>query len=324
MFEFLKNRAYPIGIDLGNDGLKMIQLAENGSGITLIAGRTENRPVSIEPGTCNWQKWAIDAMKRLTANGSFRGKDVTATIPAAQVFVEHTRMPKTADGKIEDALLARIKQKLPFDCAREQVMTKYIPAEDDNVLVLVTERAIIDRHLAIYEKAALHIKAITAWPTALAQCYAKFFGRRQSDLEAVVMLLCIEPDHTNLVICRHKNLLFARSISIAAPNLEDERTINRLVMEIDSSKRQFSSIYRNVQMERLIFLTGQVVDKETCGAIAKQLEIPAQMGDCLAAIKITDLSGLGIDRRNPVTIRPNGSQRPKPVNWTTAFGLSLS
>jgi Tfp pilus assembly PilM family ATPase len=336
MLRILRNHAYsrfpilrciakcgPIGVDLGDDTLKVAQLGNNEKGIKLIAGGSENRPEDVEPGSGDWQRWAIEAIRRLTGNGKFRGRDVIAAVPASEVFIEHMKMPKIKDGpakvkkgiwgpdvRLRDAIFSKIKQKLPFET--DDAMIKYIPTEQDNVLVIVAERNKIDRYLAIYEKANLRIKSIAVWPAALTNSYVKFFGRRKADIEAIVMLLDIETNYTNVVICRHKNLLFARSIPIGEKQFDDEKMITRLALELNACRRNFSSMHRKAQIERLIFLSGQAVNMDICTAIAKQLEIPAQRGDCLKAVDIGESCGSGIDRR--------GCQ----FSWATAFGLSLS
>jgi len=310
MLRFLKNHTYPIGVDMGDDTVKMVQLANNGKGISLIAGGSETRPADVKPGSGDWQRWAIEIVKKLTANGEFRGRDVIAAMPAHEVFIDHIKMPKVNDNKPEDAILSKIKQKLPFEA--DNAMIKYITTEQDNALIIATERKKIDRHLAIYEKANLQIKSIGVWPIALTNSYTNFFGRRKADIDATVMLLDIETNYTNAVICRHKNLLFARSIPIGTEQLETEKNVTRLVFELTACKRYLSSMQRKTQIERLIFLSGQTENRNICSTIAKQLEMPAQTGDCLAAVEIEEPNGSGIDRRNC------------QVNWATAFGLSLS
>jgi type IV pilus assembly protein PilM len=325
MFGLLKSRAYSIGVDIGDDSLKLVQLAENGNGMDLIASRSEERPEDIKPGGGKWQRWAIDTIRQLTGNGDFRGREVVAAMPAADVFIEHLKMPKTDKSKLEDAVFSRIKQKLPFEPLRDNTVLKCLTTEDDNALVMAMERRIIDVHLAIYEKAGLQLRAINVWPMALTNCYARFFGRRKSDLEAVVMLIDVEAAHTNVVICRHRKLLFARSISIGSKQLADEQAITRLVLELTGCKRHFSSIYRSAKkVERLIFLSGQAADKQECASIAKQLEMPAQIGDCLAAVRITDPYRLGIDRRISASDRVTAVPGQERINWAIAFGLSLS
>jgi len=73
------------------------QLENNEKGINLIAGGSENRPEDAEPGSSNRQRWAIEAIRRLTANDRFRGRYVIAAIPASELFIDHIKMPKITD-----------------------------------------------------------------------------------------------------------------------------------------------------------------------------------------------------------------------------------
>jgi len=338
MFGFWKNHAYsrvpilqltakwyPIGVDIGDDSLKLVQLGNDGNGMTLIACGNENRPDDVKPGSGDWQRWAIETIQRLTVNSDFQGRRAITAMPASEVFIDHIRVPKKNAGKLEDAIFSKVKQKLPFEAVRNNVMIKHIPTKDNNILVMATERKIIDRHLAVYEKAGLVIKSIGAWPVALTNCYTRFFGMRKSDIEAIVMLICIEANCTNAVICHHKNLLFARSIPIGNKELNDEKVVTRLVLELIACRRHFGSIYQNAQVERAIFLSSNAVDRKVCATVAKQLEMSAQMGDCLAAVKIADSCRLARDHerdkeRSGTTI----DRRDSRVNWAITFGLSLS
>jgi Tfp pilus assembly PilM family ATPase len=178
--------------------------------------------------------------------------------------------------------------------------------------VIAAEREKINRLLAIYENVNLQIMSMGVWPAALINCYVKFFGRRKTDVQSVVLLLDIGTNYTNVVICRHRNLLFARSIPIGTSQLGTAQAgeTTGLVTELTAYRRQLGLMYKNAQIERLIFISGQSVSKNIYTDIAEQLELSAHIGECLAAVEIT-LPG-GIERRENQT------------NWATAFGLSLS
>jgi len=327
MVRFLKNnnnskhtiwrrtpRWSPIGIDIGVETIKMAQLTTNGSGTTLLAVGIKNQPEYIKNGSGSWQRWAIDVIRELASNGKFRSKEINAAIPPGNVFIEHLKLSNKENDsnqkKINDTILSKIKQKLPIDL--EHTMIKYIPAEEGIIVVFAAERRIIDRHLAIYERANLAIKTICVWPIALINTYTEFFGRRKEDVDAVVMLMEVDTDCTNVVICRHKKLLFAHSIQIGTNILNNDEMLKRLVLELTGCRRQFSSLYKRAQIQRLIFLSDQSSGRDKCATIAKQLEMPAQIGDCLAAVKVENPSNSGIDRRD------------SQANWSTAFGLSLA
>lgn len=325
MFGLLKKHSYAIGADIGQNSLKLAQLAANGNGLKLTAGSSQDRPNDIKPNSSDWQKWTIETVHLLISYSGFHGKQVIASMPADDVFIDHFKMPKADNGKQKDAIFSKIKQKLPFEPLQKNTMIKYIPTEQDNVMVIATDRKIIDRHLAIYEKAGLAIKSICVWPIALANCYAQFFGRRKSDFEAVVMLTCIEQDLTNVLICRHRNPLFARSVSIGAEQLNNEKVISRLALELNTCKRQFNMLYRNLNTERLIFMASQSIDREVCASIAKQMEMPAQVGDCLAAVQVPDAYNLKIDAESDKKDQKDPlDRRESRINWSVAFGLSLS
>lgn len=324
MLGLLKKHTYLIGIDVSYDDVKIAQLSSNGHGLMLLAGNSKGRPEEMRPNSGDWQRWAIDAIHLMTAYGDFRGKEVIAAMPTHDIFIDHLKKPKVENRKLDDAIFSKIKQKLPFESLRDNTLLQCIPTEEENVLVMAVERRTIDRHLAIYEEADLSIKTIAVWPVALANCYVRFFGRRRSDLEAVVMLICIESDCTNIVVCRHKNLLLARSLAVGLKRFDDEQAVTRLVMELTACKRQFGLMYRNARIERLIFLSGRNVAKEVCATIAKQLEMPAQMGDCLTAVDVAKSCRLGRDNDDEKDAGSVIDRRNSDVNWTVAFGLSLS
>src|SRR5512136_1951927 len=106
MFGFGKKQSYLIGVDLGNDCLKLAQLDNGTEETALIAGQYVNRPVDVTAGTARWQRWAIDVMRESTGNGQFKGKEVVAALPANEVFIDHLHWPKKFDGKVENAIFA--------------------------------------------------------------------------------------------------------------------------------------------------------------------------------------------------------------------------
>lgn len=310
MFGLIKKSEFPIGIDISDDGLRFAQLRDIKNGVMLLSADEQDNPVDIDFGSITWQQWAIESMHNMFTNGHFKGKDVAATIPATDVFIDVMKVPKSDESDQDKVILNKAKQKLPFD--PNGAMIKYIITEEDNVLVMATEREKINRYLAVYEKLNLHIKSMCVWPVALTNCYCRFFGRRKVDLDSVVLLLDIGRKRTHLVVNRHKNVLYANSIHIGAKQLDEPETLNRMIMEIKAGIHKFSKIYKKAHIDRLVFMSGATVDRDICVKIAKQLEMAAHIGDCLSAVGTSNNGQLVIDRRNC------------EASWATAFGLSLS
>jgi Tfp pilus assembly PilM family ATPase len=306
MLWFSKKTIYPIGVELSGRSVKLAQLCRDKSGLSLVTSQREELPSGIMPGSSDWQKWAIEAVRK--SSGSFTGKNVIAAMLQNEVFINHVKIQKTREENLQEAIISKVKHKLPF--APEKAILKHVQGHEENYLVIASEKEKINRHIAIFENANLNINSIGVWPTAIANCYVHFFGRRQSDLNAVVMLLNIETYNVNVVICCHKNVLFARSIPIGASELTDSDKISKLVLELISCNQYFDSISGKNSIERLVFLCGSSFDQELCRTIAKQLKMPAQIGNCLAAVNVKN-SQTQIDRRSD------------NFNWTIVFGLSL-
>jgi hypothetical protein len=96
-------------------------------------------------------------------------------------------------------------------------------------------------------------------------------------------------------------------------------------MELTSCKRLFSSMYNNFQIDRLIFLSSRTEDRDICSEIAKKMEMPAQVGDCLAAVETAEPYRVSKESKNKKEITGNPiERRNNQDNWAIAFGLSLS
>ena len=312
MLGIIKNQAFPIGVDVTDDSLRMVQMknADEKGPLVLLAGNCQSCPPDILPGTPTWQRWAIDAMRNVCSKSKFAGRHVIASVPPSEVFIDHIKVPKSDSRDLDETIMTKAKQKLTGEF--ENSLVKYITTEEDNVVIIATGRVMIDRHLAIYEEAGLKIKSIGVWPLALVNAYVKFFGRRSTDRETVVMLVDTGVLRTNVVICRHQELLFARSIPVGTKLLKMGESTSRLMAEISACRQSFNTLYKKAKIERVIFMTGQAVDKDIYTSIAIQLQLPAQIGDCLSAVSIAEDNLLDMGKRN------------SQFSWATAFGLSLS
>jgi Tfp pilus assembly PilM family ATPase len=124
MFRFFRSPVCPIGIDIDDDRIKLVQLDRSGKTISLIAGGSKDKPAEIEAGSSDWQQWVIETIRELTADGKFKGKDVIASLPASEVFIDHLKIPKAENDKLADILISQIKQKLTFDAKQAVVIRR--------------------------------------------------------------------------------------------------------------------------------------------------------------------------------------------------------
>lgn len=320
MFNFGKKRVCPIGVDLGSTYLRMAQLGMNGQGPFLVSAGLRAKPESIEARTPAWQHWAIEAIKDIWHEAKFKGKDVVTALPSDDLFIDPIKVPRSTLDRLAETALPKVQKRLPFPS--DKALLQYIvieqpeaKASDADVLVIAAERETVNRYLAIYEKTGLNVVGINIWPTALIQSYSGFFCRRGNERERIAILLDVGTRHTNVVICRADNLLFARVISIGYADLDSEPMRQRLLAEIDACVRYYESLPGSGVIERMVFLAGSGASSDLCDKIAelaRQMQVAAQVGDVLCAVEMNHGPACMVDRRN------------SRVDWATAFGLSLN
>ena len=320
MFGMNGNKMGPIGVDRGSGYLRMVQLGTNGQGLFLQAAGLSPKPEEIEFRSPAWQHWACESTQQLFRENDFKQKSVVTALPADDLFIDPLRLPASSMDRIKEILPQKLQKRLPFPV--ENALIQHIvidPAEKNgsdivDVLTISVNRESIDRHLAIYEKAGLDVRGISMWPTAMINSFSRFFCRRTNEQEEAVILINVGTNHTNVVITREANLLFARSVSIGYNQLEEGQMVQRLFSEIDACVRYFDNTAFKCKLGRIVFLAGTGASRTLCdrlAGLAQNLQVPAQIGDVISAVEINHGPKCIIDRRNC------------KVDWATAFGLSL-
>ena len=304
------NHTYPIGVDMGDDALTLVQMANGGDSIRLFAADSIEYPPDVKPGSISWQRWAIEATAGLIARGRFQGKKAIAALPAGEVFVDTVPMPKAPEDELQNAILNQLKPKLRVD--PEDVLMEHVKTNTNNILVMATDRTKLYRHLAIYEKTRLKVASISVWPMAVLKAYAHLWARHMGQDDSPVMLLDIGKSCTNIVICDRKNPYFAHSAPVGAKNLEIERMVDLLKSEMDMCRARFRSIHKGPQVNHIIFVSGHAVDNDIYTKIAKVAKMSAQIGDCFEAVGANQSDKAG------------NENNLRHANWITAMGLSLS
>jgi hypothetical protein len=320
-FNLLSQKTFPIGVEITAKFVRMAQLGLSDGQIKLIAGGSEPLPEGIEPYSGQWQRSTIEAVRSIYSSAPFKSKNVITVMPCADMFSKEIKKKLGSGQAAEDVLDAEVKKLLPFES--QGALVRYIvlsqddkSAEEKDILILAAEKFKVERHLAIFEKASLNIRAITVWPVILVNSYVNFFGRRKTDFDAVVMLINASETECNVIICRQHDILFARTIPCGIGSLGQSRGIEKLVSQIEACIRYFQATDRTSAIERMLLFASEGAEKnliECILTVAKKHTMPAHVGDVLKPVANNDLFKHGIDAR------VGGRD-----DWTTAFGLSLS
>lgn len=320
MFGMNGKKICPIGVDLGSGYLRMVQLGTNGQGLFLQSAALCANPEDMEFRSAAWQHWAAESTRELLRDNDFKGKSVVTAIPSDDLLIDPIRIPRSSLKQINRVIPQKLQKRLPFPVENALFQHVVVDSGENNaseavdVLVISANREDINRHLAIYEKAGLQVAGISIWPTAMIKSFMSFFCRREDEVDTTVILINVGTNHTNIVITRGPNLLFARVMSIGYNQLEQGQMVQRLFSEIDASMQYFGNSAAAAPIGRIVFLAGTGASRTLCdklAGLAQKMQVAAQIGDVLNAVEINNSPECLIDRRNC------------KVDWATAFGLSL-
>ena len=239
MRNVLSKRYWPIGLDIGTDSIKMLQLRRFGASIAVCACGRWRFPESLPdappqgqgPGssggdTTQRRNAAIKAVRSMLRCGDFHGRRVVTALSCRQLGLKSIRLPRMAAGELQQALIWEAKERFGFDVAPDQL--RYLLAgqvrsgneTNDEIIMMVVRDQTIQEHLALLEEMGLRVEHIEAASVALFRVFERYL-RRRADEEAVSVVADIGASGTRVVVARGKQIVFVKRIDIGGRKLTE-------------------------------------------------------------------------------------------------------
>ena len=216
----LKTRGLqPIGLDIGHNSIKMIQLLINGEQLSVIAAQKARIDPGINGDGQERSRFVISAIKQMLTEGNFRGRNVISCLPNDGLKVTSLRLAEAQGDEIEQILRKEIAQRFGLDADKDAM--KYVVAgnvhqgdEIKNELILfAADNETIKSHIEMLEEAGLRPVSIDTIPCALFRSFERSL-RRQEDKEHTVVFVDIGNQFTTVVFGRGGEISFVKQIPI--------------------------------------------------------------------------------------------------------------
>lgn len=223
----LKTRSqHPIGLDIGHSSIKMIQLAINNGHISIIAADKAR----IDSGHDDWQQrrsFVVAAIKRMLAEGNFRGRNVVSCLPNERLRITSLRLAETNSDEIERALRKEVTQRFGLDPDNDAI--NYLRAGDvrqgdetkSEFILFAADNESIKDHIELLEEAGLKPVGIDAIPCALFRSFERSLQRHE-DRERTAIFVDIGSQFTTVVFGRGREISFVKQIQIGGHNFNQE------------------------------------------------------------------------------------------------------
>lgn len=226
--ESLMYRDYsPIGVDIGHDSIKMLQLRRRSGGWDVTAGGVHLFGDDVR-GNPSLRWGQVSGAIRTLLGGSrrtgFRGRRVVLSLDCQQALIKNARLPKMPPEELDEAVRWEAHERFPFDVGAGLV--RHLVAGEvrqggeqrHEVLMFAVESQILHDALQLVEDAGCQPVGLDAQPLALARA-ADFFMPADGDPDTVQALADLGSHSCQLVIRRAGRVVFVKSIDIGSQDL---------------------------------------------------------------------------------------------------------
>lgn len=217
----------PIGLDIGHNSIRMIQLLINDEQISVIAADETHIDAGINGDEQSRRSFIVSAIKRMLANGSFQGRNVVSCLPSDKLRITCLRLAEDERCGIEQSLRREVAHRFGLDPDKDSM--DYMVAgsvrqgdEVKNELILfATDNETIKSHIAMLEEAELKPVAIDTIPCALFRSFERSL-RRQEDRDRTAVFVDVGSCFTTVVFGRGGEISFVKQISVGGQNFTQE------------------------------------------------------------------------------------------------------
>ena len=217
----------PIGLDIGHNSIKMIQLAVNDGQISVIAADETRIDPGINGDAQERRSFIVSAVKQMLAENNFRGKNVVSSLPSDKLKITSLRLAEAPAYETERILRKEASHRFGLDAERDAI--NYLLAgnvrqgdEIKNELILfAVDNETVKSHIEMLEESQLRPVALDTVPGALFRSFERLL-RRQEDKERTVIFVDVGSRYTTVVFGCGEGISFIKQIPIGGENFNQE------------------------------------------------------------------------------------------------------
>jgi type IV pilus assembly protein PilM len=256
MFRLNRPHIQPIGVDLGHDGVKLLQLAVTGRSLTVHAAARRSLDISRAPASELVSTQAIEAVRDLLRGGNFYGRNAVVALPRQIVMVKNLRLPQMPASELAAVVQFEAHNILAFD--GDEMQIEFIPAGEvrqgndvrQEVIVLAARRTDIDRFVELVHRTGLMVESLDIEPCALYRGIDRFVRRREDEQEVHVMI-DLGMQRSQVLIGKGRDISFFKTVDIggSAFNEAVSRKLGITVEEARTLRRRLGGSDEGVQRD---------------------------------------------------------------------------
>lgn len=232
----------PIGLDISDTSLKVVQFDKRGNKITLQAlGRAHLESGSFKKGEIiNFDK-AVSTIKNLLKNpqyGKITSDEVVASLPESKTFLKLIKIEKSQNS-FDNLLESEIEKYVPMQSSELYIDYQIVKASRDSDLVLfgASPKYIVDQYTNLLEKAGLKVVALEIEPIAICRSLLREENINiKQNYDKNYIIIDIGATRTSLTIYSKNTILFTISLSISGHEIT-EKIADMLKIDVEQAEK---------------------------------------------------------------------------------------
>jgi len=219
MLRLSRLQIQPIGLDIGRDSIKMLQLEVADGVLSVKAAARRSLPDSAKSDALLHMPVAADMIRQMLHEGGFVGRRSVMALPRESVHVKNFRLPLMPPSELEAAVQFEARHLFPFET--DQARVHFVPAGEvrqgndvlQEIIALAVSNEDADNFVEQMHRSGLIIDSFDVQPLALFRSVERFIRRREDEQEAHV-LVDVGLRSSQVVIGIGREISFLKSIDI--------------------------------------------------------------------------------------------------------------
>jgi len=221
----LLNKTKPlIGLDIGSNSVKAVELTKSRKGLELTAFASETlEPDAVVDGAIMDSRSVADSIKRVLQLGKFKPKGISAGVSGHSVIVKRIMVPGATNAEVDASIQFDAEQHIPFQISEVNLDYQVIGPSGSGdpemeVLLVVAKKDKIQNHTNVIRSAGRNADVVDIDAFALQNAFEANYS---VDSHAAIALLNIGASLMNINITKGGMPLFIRDVSIGGNQYTD-------------------------------------------------------------------------------------------------------
>jgi type IV pilus assembly protein PilM len=223
MLRMNSQQVQPIGVDIGHDSVKLLQLEVRENRLAVRAAARRMMEISGAATARNPAELispqAAHAVREMLSGNNFAGRSAVAALPRHIVHVKNLRLPLMPGSELAAVVQFEAKSIFPFDS--DEAHVDFLAAGEvrhgadvrQEVIVLAARHADVDRYLEQLNRTGLIIDSLDVELCSLYRTVERFVRRREDEQE-VHVLIDLGATCSQVLIGKGRDISFFKAIEI--------------------------------------------------------------------------------------------------------------